>query len=120
MGTPELAAASLAMGPPMVALGMCWSAIREGRPARAETLATFAGTWSWMLMGAGGVFAVLGVLAGFPIWRHAVLLAGLATPVALWLYARSLYGAIRARREADARRAGPTPPVAGGGSAARG
>jgi hypothetical protein len=99
----------LAFGFPILFLGMAWSAARAGRLRRAESLATAAGTWSWMLLGVGGLVALSVHAMGFPLWRYPEAAAALSAPVAIWWYARSLYASIRARREAEA---APAPPPA--------
>lgn len=102
MGPYEILA-GLGFGPPVLCLAMAWSAARDGRLARAESLATFAGTWSWLVMAAGGVLGAFALAGSFPLWRHPLYTVPIAASIALWWYTRSFYASIRARREAEAR-----------------
>ena len=108
MGSCEFLIGFLAFGLPVAFLGMARAALHAGNLPRAEGLATTAGVWSWILLGAAAVFAIPALFAGFPFWRHPEFAAALSAAVPIWLWSRTLYASIRARREAEA---GSAPPA---------
>ena len=107
MGTSEVLIVFLAFALPVTFLGMARAALHAGNLSRAEGLATTAGVFSWILLGASAAFSIPALFAGFPFWQHPEIAAALSAPVPIWFWSRTLYASIRARREEEARSAPP-------------
>ena len=102
MASSEILIGFLAFGLPVMFLGMARAALLAGNLSRAEGLATTAGVWSWILLGAAAVLSIPALFAGYPFWQHPEIAAALSAPVPIWFWSRTLYASIRARQEAEA------------------
>ena len=102
MGSGDILAAFIIYGPPLAFLGMAWSALRGGRYAREESLATVVGTWCWILSGVGGFIALSAIADGVPIWRYPLAGPALGAPIAAGYYARVIWRRARALAEQEA------------------
>jgi len=87
---------------PWVVLLSGWNGLRRRAYARADTLATLVGVWSWILLGLESLVVAAALEEGMALFSiPAPVQALLAYPPSLWFFARALTRSTKRRREED-------------------